>query len=492
MKHVKKVQHFVKAHYIISSIIAAAVLLLGYRVFFVGGKKAELFVVKRGDVVQKVIVNGKTKPVNAVDLAFEVSGTVTGSYVKIGSRVFAGETLAVLSQGSLQADLLKAQANLQSEQARLDELKKGTRPEEISIAQTEVENAQVTFDDAGKSLVDKATDIVNNDIDGLFSNPHSSSPVFNLQLSDAQLRNDIQSGRLEVESILITLTGSNINNTKISKIQTLIENVAKAVNTQTTSSSLSQTTLDGYKSNLSSARSALISAKETYNSALSALTLAQKNLSLKQSGSTPEAISAQEAVVLQMQAQVKKVQADISKTIIFSPQNGLVTIQDAKVGETVTAGKPVISVISDNDLEIESNVSEINIGKVALGNPVELKFDAFPGEVFKGVVTYIEPGETIVDGVVNYKVTVAFSEKYPQMKSGLTSKLDIITGTKNDVLIAPQYSIVTRDSGTFVEKGSGKNFTEVPVTVGLKGQDGMVEVLSGLSEGDTIKVVATQ
>jgi RND family efflux transporter MFP subunit len=253
---------------------------------------------------------------------------------------------------------------------------------------------------------------------------------------------------------------------------------------------LSQTTVDAYKASISSARSTLTTARETLNSSRSKLALAEKNLSLKKSGSTPEAIKSQEAKVLQNQAQVESVQAQLNKMTLRSPQNGVVTKQDAKVGEIVTPGKVVVNVISDNDLEIESNVSEVSIGKVAVGNPVVITFDAFPGETFSGKISYIEPGETIVDGVVNYKVTVAFSEKYSQIKSGLTSRLEIITSEKKDVVSIPEYAVTKNETGSFVTKINGKETSQVPVTLGIRGQDGFVEVLSGLNVGEVIETVA--
>lgn len=489
MSYIQKIKDFIKAHKILSAIILLVIAFVAYKVFGSGSAAHETYAVKVGEVTQKVIVNGKTKPVNSVDLAFEVNGTVKSSSVKIGSRVVAGQAIVSLDQSTAYADLLQAQANLASEQARLDEIKKGTRPEEIVIAETQVVNAEITFNDAKRNFIDKVNDIVNNKIDQLFSNPHTQNPKFNLTVNDVQLKNDIESGRLQVEASLQVIA-ININNGDVAKIALLVDNVAKAVNSQTTSSTLSQTTIDGYKADISAAKTTLNTAKETYNSAFSALNLAQNNLTLKQSGSTPEAISAQNAKVLQMQAGVESSQAKLGKMTLRSPQNGIVTKQDAKVGEIVTPGKAVVSVISDSDLEIEASVSEVSIGKVTVGNPVVIKFDAFPGQTFNGSVTYIEPAETVIDGVVNYKVTVAFSQKYPEIKSGLTTKLDIITGVKKDVLVIPQYALLTKDGGTFVSKQNGKEFVEVPVTVGLRGQDGNVEVVSGLSVGDNIDVVA--
>jgi multidrug resistance efflux pump len=428
---IQNLKNYIMSHKIISIIVLVLVVGIIYNVVSGGGAKEETYVTKKGDVTQKVIVNGKTKAITDSNLAFEVNGTVRSASVSVGSRVVVGQTLVSLDQGVAYADLLRAKANLESERARLDELKRGTRPEEIAVSEIEVKNAKTKLDDAQKNLYNKVVDIVNNNIDQFFSNPKTSNPQFNLVTNDMQLKNSINLGRLKVEAMIVGWDNTKIDS-YIPELTSLIDNVASVVNSQTSTSGLSQTTIDTYKASMSSARSSYISAKETLNTAQSTLALAEQNLSLKKSGSAPEVIRAQEAKVLQNEASVASSEVQLSKMILRSPQNGVVTKQDAKVGEIVTPGKVVVSVISDSDLEIESNVSEVSIGKVSVGNPVVITFDAFPGEVFSGTVSYIEPGETLVDGVVNYKITVAFSEKYTQVKSGLTSKLEIITGEKKE------------------------------------------------------------
>jgi hypothetical protein len=72
------------------------------------------------------------------------------------------------------------------------------------------------------------------------------------------------------------------------------------------------------------------------------------------------------------------------------------------------------------------------------------------------------------------------------MKSGLTTNLEIITSVKVGVIRVPQYALVTKDAGTFVTKKENKKMIEVPVTVGLVGQDGFVEIISGVAVGDTV------
>lgn len=507
----KKLINIIKKHYIISSIVGVIIIFGLFVVLKNKNDNSELFTVEKGTVVQKVVVLGKTASSQMVDLGFEVSGRVTQVYVDVGSSVYAGQPLVSLDQSSLVADLLKAKANVASEEALLEEMKKGARPEEISISEAEVAKVKTSVEDAKYEIVTKlkesytkSDDIVYNTVDSFFSNADSQNPQVNLVLSDIQLKNNINNGRLIIGPIISSWKSSSFDGSKESislakenlrDVKNLLDLMATAVNSQSSNSSLPQSTVDSYKSSISTARTtainvlnSLISSEEKLNVAEGALLIAEKNLALKKGGSTPEAIRSQEARVLQMQAQVQSVESQIYKLTLRSPLNGVVTAKNINLGEIVTPGNTNISVISQNDLEVEANVSEISIGKVALGDLVDMTFDAFPGELFEGTVSYIDPGETIVNGVVNYKVTVTFNKDYPQIRSGLTTNLDIKTEIKENVLKIPQYGLIKRENESFVLLRENQSFKEVKVETGLVGQDGFVEVLSGLKEGDVISL----
>lgn len=499
--HIHKIKLFIKTHYIVSVLVFIAITYAIFAGFYGSTDNKEFFTVKSGDVVQKVIVNGKTKPVQAVSLGFENNGKIAGVYVGVGTKVFVGQTLANLEQGELSANLAKAEADVSGAESLLEELRVGSRPEEIANAITDVENARNTLAVKVLDSFTKVDDAIHNSVDQLFSNPKSFNPSFNLIISNFQLKTDIESRRLQIDPLLLSwktnlgdISKEGIVETEANllQIKSFVDLVADAINNKSADSNTSQTTLDAYKTALSSARTNINTAISNITSAKASLLSAEGELTLKQKGNTPEAIHTQEAKVLQNKAVVAGVKAQIAKMTLKSPINGIVTIQNAKVGEIVIPGKSVISIISDNNLEIESNVSEINIGKVAIGNKVNITLDAFPDEIFQGTVTYIEPAETIVDGVVNYKVLVAFDKQYPQMKSGLTSKLEILTSVKNNVLVIPEYAVVTVDGDTFVSKKIGNNFVQFPVTIGLHGQDGFVEVVNGLSASDTIEVAPSK
>jgi HlyD family secretion protein len=216
-----------------------------------------------------------------------------------------------------------------------------------------------------------------------------------------------------------------------------------------------------------------------------AVSAAQNKLALTLT--TPEELLIGEANVEQAQAQADQIRAQIGKNMIISPIFGVVTRQDAKVGETANPGVNVVTVMSAGQFEITANVPEVDVGKIALGNKVTITLDAYSGEVWTGRVSYVEPAETIIDGVVNYKIKVSFDKADQQLKSGLTANLTIETVRKDQVLILPQYAIIENDRGSFVEKNLGNNQTaEVAVKIGIRSQDGKVEIISGVKEGDEV------
>jgi multidrug efflux pump subunit AcrA (membrane-fusion protein) len=123
---------------------------------------------------------------------------------------------------------------------------------------------------------------------------------------------------------------------------------------------------------------------------------------------------------------------------------------------------------------------------VNVNDPVNMTFDAFPGETFTGKVFFIDPAETIVSGVVDYKIKVSFDKIDPRIKSGLTANLEINTQKKDGVLVLPQFAILQTDTGSFVKEVKNGAVVQMPVTLGIRDDQGNVEVVSGVSEGDQV------
>lgn len=511
--------NFIKKPIGIISITIILGLAAGGYFYFGGDKKPtyDFVIAKRADLIQEVSVTGRVKPAQDVNLAFEKGGKVAGVYVKIGSKVGVGQLLAQLNNAELSAELAGAEANVRAQRAKLDELKRGTRQEEIQVQETKVVNAKTALEDAKKNLVDKlqdaytkADDAVRNKVDQFFSNPQTDTPQISFFVIDSQLETDIEWGRqlmnymlknwkvsisqLTIEADISTYLGEARKN--LEQVKSFLDKVALAINNPTNKpSSVSQATWDGWKTDVATARtnintalSNLSSAEKDLRTAESNLALAEQELSLKKAGTVSEQIVAQEAQMEQAEASLKSVQAQIAKGVIVSPFAGVVTKQDAKVGEIVAPNAPAVSLISSGLFEIESAISEVDIAKVKIGNSASVTFDTYGGnELFEAKVSSVDPAETIINGVVSYKITLQFLKNDERIKSGLTANVAILGAQRENALTVPGSAIITRGANKFVLVDIGKSSTEErEVEVGIKGSNGFVEIVSGLNEGEKV------
>ncbi len=471
---------FLRRRWIVAFVIVLILLGAVYFLFFrkSGNTTYEAGVVKRGVVVQEVSVTGTVKPATSVDLGFQVGGKVSFINTDVGKRVGAGQVLVTLSNLDLKAQLAQAQA-------KLDELKKGTRPEEIIIQEGKIQDAKDNLLDVISDSYTKSDDAIRNKTDKLFSNP-STFPQLNIYVNDLNLKSQIESDRFSIESILNrwknNLSSAAEAKIGINSVKNFLDKLASAVNILSPTSSLSQTIIDGYKADISTARTNINTAITNLSAAESTLSQEENQLALDKAGTVSEQIRAQEAAV-------EEVQAYLAKTIIYSPINGIVTKQEAKVGEIISANTTVVSVISDVKYQIEAYVPEADIAKIKINDPAKVTLDAYGSDInFEAKVVAIDPAETVIEGVSTYKTTLQFTKEDERVKSGMTANTDILTAKKENTLYVPQRAVLTKDGEKIVRVINGTQINEVPVQIGLKGSDGNIEILNGLNENDKIVV----
>lgn len=475
--------------------------------------------VERGTIRDEVSVTGMTKASQNVALAFERGGTVFRIGAKIGERVGVGQTLIALEASELAAGVREAEANLAIQEVKLAELNRGSRPEEILITEAKQANALQALTDAERALFDairdgyaKADDAVRNKADQLFNNPQSQTPSLIFSINDTMLMEDVLYRRMSVEALFtvwrtsLELPGISATDAaragaeNLSVIALFLEKTSLATSNMVGTRSVAQTTIDGWRSTVSTARTAvsnaissLTAAREKFAGANAALTIANRELSLARAGATPEARRAQELTVQQTKARLDATRAQLSKTVLRAPFAGTVTAQEAAVGEIVSANAPVVSLMTLQNFEIETNIPEVDIGNISVGNSARVSFDALPNESFNATVLLINPAETVIDGVVTFKVTLALASSSDRMKSGLTANVAIVTKEKSNVLIVSPLALIEEDGGTYVERVREKNtFERVMVRTGIRGEDGTVEITDGLNEGDELIDIGTK
>jgi multidrug efflux pump subunit AcrA (membrane-fusion protein) len=348
----------------------------------------------------------------------------------------------------------------------------------------------------------------------MFNNSRSQNPTLQFQ-TDFQLQDDILSERVGIENLLSSLNISikNLNNNSdinyalnkadntLISIQLFLQNLAFSVNKLSTNSTISQATLTLWKANVSTARVNIAIAMNNlsvtigqYQSALSALNVSNSQLVLIKTSATKNQIKVEEATVEEAQANVDAAQANLSKSVITSPISGVITNINAKVGQTIQSGITAISVISYGQYDVEAFIPEADIAKIKIGNIATTTLDAYGSDTFfQTSVMKIDPGETILENVPTYKITLKFaSSSDNRIKSGMTANLDILTAQKENALVVPSRSVYTLNNTKYVksiDQINNKKITEIKVETGIRGVDGYVEIISGLKEGD--KIVAS-
>lgn len=293
------------------------------------------------------------------------------------------------------------------------------------------------------------------------------------------------------------------------QIDEFLTTAALALNNATPNESITQTTIDGWRSNLSTARtniqtarSNLTSAEEKLKGKKSDLLIAEEKLALTLAGSSLEEINAQEAAVRkaqanissqeskirQAEARIASIKTKIAKTILRSPISGTITEIDTDIGETVTANESVVTVESTDNLMIEVYIPEVDIAEIAVGKPADITLDAYGDEVvFKAYVYSIYPSETIIEGVPTYKAILQFEQPDERIMPGMTANIDILVDKKENVLYVPQRTVIKKKQQEMVQILSEQSkIKEVLVKTGLRGSDGTVEILEGLKEGDKV------
>jgi len=467
--------------------VSVIIAIVGIYFYFRNGENgSELVVVKKGDIVSEVSVTCRIKPFKNVDLAFEKSGRVSSVLADVGNFVYAGQPLVKEDSSELQAQLSKAKADLASGEAELNKSK-------IILG-----NYYSSIIDVLNDAYIKADDAVKKQADAMFTDGESDTPKLNFSTMNSQAQTDSQNGRLSSRAELASWRQEFSNLSAISsrgdldsaleksqehlsKINSFLISTMDALNK---TYGLTQSTLDSYKTNITTART-------NVNAVLTNIADQKQDID-----SQKATVDSDEAAGESYKAAIQNIEAQISKTVLYSPINGVVTKQDAKVGEIAVANTILVSVIFAEfsakggpayGWEVEANIPEVDIAKVKISSPAAITLDAYGNNVvFDAKVLAIDPAETVIEDVATYKTTLQFLKEDERIKSGMTGNADILYEKRSDVLVIPNRLVNEKNGKKFVTIIENGNQREIMVKTGLRGTDGNIEILEGLKEGDKV------
>jgi HlyD family secretion protein len=152
-----------------------------------------------------------------------------------------------------------------------------------------------------------------------------------------------------------------------------------------------------------------------------------------------------EAQVKMKQAALEKAQLDLDHCTIYAPVDGIVISRNVDVGQTVAASMnaPVLFQVANDlaNMQIDSNVSEADVGTVEEGQNVTFTVDAYPNRTFVGRVTQIRNSPITVQNVVTYDTVIGVTNADFKLKPGMTATISIITAQRTNVWRIPNAAL---------------------------------------------------
>lgn len=342
----------------------------------------------------------------------------------------------------------------------------------------------------------------------------SASTKEQIQAAATQLQATIllvQSYLTDVQKVLAaSLTSSYFTATDLAAKKTSIDTDRTTVSTQnsavlTATQNLKDTELTRTKTvvqlqdALSTAQLALDTAKTNAEVSVkagetavmvqkAALDSAKASLDLKRAGPRAVDLAPLRAAVEQAQIAFDKAQNDLKKNEIIAPVEGVISEVLPDIGEQIVMNATAITLVGSNGFDIEAKVPETDIPKVIVGQAAIITLDAYGDDVkFNGTVTAKDPAETKVQDAVYYKIRVQIDTAGKELKPSMTANVTVTTAEAKDALVIPLRSIRTspgeQRSVRILIDGKPQ---DRQIEIGLKGDEGKVQVNKGLSEGEQV------
>lgn len=222
--------------------------------------------------------------------------------------------------------------------------------------------------------------------------------------------------------------------------------------------------------------------------------LYQQALSLFEESKTPareEDVLIVEAGVYEAEAMVSQAVSSLNKTRIYSPVDGILGRINVKIGEYVNSSNNVAKLISPH-FEIKVAVPETDIIKIKIFDKTQITLDAYGSDKkFTGNVLEIEKGQTVIQDVIYYNVTISLELSEEEQEefnifNGMTADVLFFTEKKENVLYIPQRVIISELDKKYVRVLENSEAINKDVKTGLKGDNGFIEITEGLNKDEEI------
>jgi multidrug efflux pump subunit AcrA (membrane-fusion protein) len=411
--------------------------------------------VRSGSITLSASGTGTLIASKETDLSFSTSAVVATVNVQVGDQVKMGTVLAELSDiNDLKDSVNSAQQNLISAQQALDTLNQNA-PANLANAQLAVINAQKAVTDAKSAVVQKGVPRCDQDtIDAYYST-------------------------WQTEKNYLDTLGSGAGNPDYYNAVIVPQKivVAQAYATYVYCAGYTEYEIDSSHTNLDVANATLTQAQST-------LADLQKN-----NGLDPTALASAENTVANAQVAVDQAQQTLTGATLVAPFDGTILTVAGQAGDTSVS--PFITIADLTHPQIQFDVDETDMDKVALNEEAQVSFDAIAGRTFTGKVIQINPtlqtlnGYQVVQGLI--QLDLSQETNPPTFQKGLAASVEVIKAKADNALLVPLQAVRDLGDGSygvFVVGSDGQPTLKI-VKVGLEDLIN-AEITQGLSAGQTV------
>ncbi len=188
-----------------------------------------------------------------------------------------------------------------------------------------------------------------------------------------------------------------------------------------------------------------------------------------------------------------------SSPIIYAPIPGTVTGLALQIGSVLNSqtsstgnstSQRIANIVTEASPQVTVQLAQTDAPKVKIGNKVTITLDAFPDKTYTGTVISIDTVGSISSNVTAYPAIIKLDSASSDIYSNMTATANIITETKDDIVLIPSAAIQSLNGETSVRVMKNGSVSSVSVEIGLS-NDTETEIISGINEGDSIVTAST-
>ncbi|BAQ63423.1 efflux RND transporter periplasmic adaptor subunit [Geminocystis sp. NIES-3709] len=403
----------------------------------------------------EISANGTVEPIQSVNISPKNPGRIVKLLVDQGAIVKKGQPIAVMDNKELYAQGIQAEARLRESQASLQEAQIKLQGD-IQVYSSQINQALARLEESKRRIPSQIDQV----------RAQLAEAESRLKLAESQLK---RNENLLKEGVISKDQFDQLGNEYIvagANIQQLIRRMEEL-----------KTTEDPEIKRLEGAVAEIkISMEERKVSGKVEMERLKANIQ-----------------AIQADLEIAKIQYE--DTYVLAPFDGIVTQRFATEGAFVTPTTSASNTVSATSssivalargLEIVAKVPEIDLNQIKLGQPVKIIADAFPDQVFEGVVRSVAPEAIVEQNVTSFEVKVAIVSGQEKLLSKMNVEVNFLGDKLSNALVVPTVAIVTEEGETGVMIPDENNDPKFkPITIGVSVDD-KTEVLSGLLPGDRV------